>query len=297
MPRQEHVLSVFVASPSDVNEEREKLEDVIRDLNVTWSRELGIRLDLICWETHAYPGMGLDAQSVINSQIPNDYDLFVGIMWCRFGTPTGRAGSGTQEEFRRTKERYDRNPDSVKIMVYFKDEAVPPSQLDLEQLASVNEFRDSLGEEGGLYWKFDNLDDFERYIRLHLSRQIQDWKQKIQVLAPVTKSKADDRSSIEYESESDLGILDFAEIFEERFTQVRELSVRIAALTETLGDKMTERAAEMNALPRDSLGNANRSFAKRLIARAATDMNQYAEQMNTIMPLFGNSLNTGSETH
>lgn len=88
MPRQEQVFSVFVASPSDVGEEREKLEEVIRELNLTWSRELGIRLDLIRWETHAYPGMGADAQDVINEQIPNDYDLFIGIMWCRYGTKT-----------------------------------------------------------------------------------------------------------------------------------------------------------------------------------------------------------------
>ena len=46
MPRQEHVITVFVASPSDVSDERSKLEDVIRELNITWSRSLGIRLDL-----------------------------------------------------------------------------------------------------------------------------------------------------------------------------------------------------------------------------------------------------------
>ena len=61
MPRQEHVLTVFVASPSDVGDERTKLEEVIRELNETWSRELGVRLDLVRWETHAFPGMGIDA--------------------------------------------------------------------------------------------------------------------------------------------------------------------------------------------------------------------------------------------
>lgn len=157
MARQEHVLSVFVASPDDVEAERGKLEDVIRELNVAWSRELGIRLDLVRWETHAYPGMGADAQDVINDQIPDDYDIFVGIMWCRYGTPTGRAGSGTVEEFDRAKTRHDREPNSVQLMAYFKDEPVPPSQLDPEQLLKVNAFRDSLGDEGALYWKFNGI--------------------------------------------------------------------------------------------------------------------------------------------
>ena len=153
MARQEHVLSVFVASPIDVEAERGKLEDVIRELNVTWSREIGVRLDLVRWETHAYPGIGADAQDVINEQMPDDCDLFVGIMWCRYGTPTARADSGTVEEFERAKARYDNDPNSIRVMVYFKDEPIPPSRLDPEQLAKVNAFRNSLGDEGALYWK------------------------------------------------------------------------------------------------------------------------------------------------
>ena len=113
MPRQEHVLTAFVASPSDVVDERTKLEDVIREFNLTWSRELSVRLDLVRWETHAYPGAGDDAQAVINEQIHDDYDLFVGIIWCRYGTPTERAGSGTVEEFKRAKARYDADPSST----------------------------------------------------------------------------------------------------------------------------------------------------------------------------------------
>ena len=100
MPRQEHVLSVFVASPNDVQEERARLEEIVKELNDTWSRQLGLRLELLRWETHAFPNIGEDAQAVINEQVPTDYDVFIGIMWHRSGTPTGRAGSGTIEEFR-----------------------------------------------------------------------------------------------------------------------------------------------------------------------------------------------------
>ena len=138
MARQEHVISVFVASPDDVDDERGKLEEVIREFNVTWRRELGVCFDLVRWETHAYPGTGVDAQAVINEQVSDDFDLFVGIMWCRYGTQTGRAGSGTIEEFERAKARYDEDPSCVKLMVYFKDEPIPPSRLDLSQLAKVN---------------------------------------------------------------------------------------------------------------------------------------------------------------
>ena len=174
------ILSVFVASPSDVDEERNRLEEVIRELNTTWARDLGIRLELVRWETHAYPSFGEDPQSVINEQIPNDYDLFIGLMWYRFGTQTGRAGSGTIEEFQRAKKRFDRDSYSLQLMIYFKDAPapVPPSRLDHSQLAKVSEFRSSLGDKGGLYWSFVSVDDFEKLVRLHLSRHVQSWRSK-----------------------------------------------------------------------------------------------------------------------
>ena len=40
-----------------------------------------------------------DGQDVINRQIEDKYDLFIGIMYTKFGSPTNRAESGTVEEF------------------------------------------------------------------------------------------------------------------------------------------------------------------------------------------------------
>lgn len=70
MPRNERVIVVFVASPSDLDPERNRLEEVIRELNVTWSRLLGVRLDLVRWETHGFPGIGEDAQDMLNHELP-----------------------------------------------------------------------------------------------------------------------------------------------------------------------------------------------------------------------------------
>src|SRR5438034_3225907 len=106
MPRDERVVVVLVASPSDLEPERNRLEEVIRELNLTWSRTLHVRLELVRWETHGYPGIGRDAQDVLNRELTDDPDIFIGLMWGRYGTPTGRAGSGTEEEFTRALARY-----------------------------------------------------------------------------------------------------------------------------------------------------------------------------------------------
>jgi len=296
MPRQEHVLTVFVASPGDVGDERTKLEEVIRELNVTWSGELGIRLELVRWETHSFPGFGDDAQDVINVQIPEDYDLFIGIMWCRYGTPTGRAGSGTVEEFDRAKARYDAGKDDVKIMMYFKDEPISPSNLDPVQLLKVNEFRESLGDEGALYFKFNSVKHFEELIRMHLARQLQAWKRQFgetEGRAVQSEQANEPPKEPEIESEDDFGILDLAEIFENQFAELRKITERIGQATEDLGEEMTARTNEMADLQRDSKGTVNNKVAKRLISRTATNMNQYTARMETEIPLFGDALNSG----
>ena len=103
MPRPATIYYVFVASPSDVVEERDRLGTIIKEFNSMHSRRTGIRLELLRWEHDVSPAVGRDPQAVINDQIPEDYDVFISIFWNRFGSPTSRADSGTAEEYKKRK--------------------------------------------------------------------------------------------------------------------------------------------------------------------------------------------------
>lgn len=145
------------------------------ELNFVWSREYGLRLELVKWETHAYSDIGTDAQDVINKQL-DEFDIFLGVMWKRFGEPTGRAESGTEEEFIRARTRHNQEPGLVRVMFFFRDS--PPAQLsevEPKQLESVNEFRKEVAESGVLYWMYKSPSEFETLARQHLSRQVQEW--------------------------------------------------------------------------------------------------------------------------
>lgn len=300
MPRRETIVSVFIASPSDLDEERNRLEEVIRELNIAWARDLGIRLELIRWETHAFPGFGDDGQAVINDQIPDDYDIFIGIMWYRFGTPTKRAESGTHEEFQRAKARFDRDPSSLQLMIYFKDAQIPlpPSKIDFTQLEKVTTFRNSLGSEGGLYWPFASVEDFEKLTRLHLTRCVQAWRSKSEVGqnnrssdAANSYSNGDSQTTLP-EVEDEPGLLDLMEQFEDEFDALSDISERILSATTDIGTQINIRAAELKAFTKGPEAS-DRKAAKRLIAKAADDMDQFARRMEAELPLFSQRLESG----
>lgn len=162
---------VFIASPGDVSEERDIASLVVGELNRIFANPFGVDLDAIRWETHAWPDIRRDAQDVINKQI-GEFDILVGVMWRRFGSPTKRAKSGTGEEFERAYDLFKKHG-RPKIMFYFR--TTPFYTTDLKELAQfrrVVEFRKALEKLGVLYWTYDVPLHFERNVREHLIRQL-----------------------------------------------------------------------------------------------------------------------------
>ncbi len=164
------LLKVFVASPGDVVSEREVTREVINDLNVTIAQEKGVMLQAVGWESDARPSFGSDPQSLVNSQIADmaEYHLFIGIIWDRFGTPTPRAGSGTEEEFDRAVESHNLEQ-QPEIMFYFCQRPTAfrtPDQA--AQKARVLEFRNRLQQQS-LIWDYLEVEDFRRLLTKHLT--------------------------------------------------------------------------------------------------------------------------------
>jgi len=162
-------LRVFLASPSDVKRERTTLQDVISELNRTVAAECQLFLELVSWDTHCWPGIGADAQAVINRQIAPS-DIFIGIYWRRFGTPTKRFASGTEEEFERAYQHWKKHP-SAEVLFYFNRQPFYPGSADeLAQFGAILDFRSRLKDKGLLFFEYTGSGDFEGKIRQHLTR-------------------------------------------------------------------------------------------------------------------------------
>jgi len=162
------IYKCFIASPSDTTKEREICDKIFNEINKSIGELFNFRVESLKWESNVRPSFGTDGQDVINKQIGNDYDIFVGIMYKKFGIPTSRAGSGTEEEFDKAHEKYIKGS-SLEIMFYFNNEASNLSEIDTIELEKVKLFKSKVSRLGGLYFEYNGCDDFEAKIRNHFN--------------------------------------------------------------------------------------------------------------------------------
>jgi hypothetical protein len=163
-------IKIFVASPGDLAEERNLLPNVIQEINLNITAiapEKKVLLDFIRWETHISPVIGPRIQDHINNQLP-DYDIFIGIMWKRFGTPTGSFGSGTEEEFNRAYSKWKKD-NKFPILFYFcqYSSTLPRSIDEVDELKKVLHFKENLTNKG-LICEYNSHNEFADIVRRHL---------------------------------------------------------------------------------------------------------------------------------
>lgn len=171
------VIKCFIASPSDVMEERKACDEVVESINKSLGDSFGIRLETVRWEKDAHAAIGTDGQAVINEQLhPEDADFFIGIFWTRFGEPTSRAESGTEEEFERAYKRWQETH-SNKIQFYFKEENPSYDDLDGCQFDKVKAFRNQVSACGCLYKTFRTVEEFKSILRSALVNEVSLFKQ------------------------------------------------------------------------------------------------------------------------
>lgn len=160
------VLTIFMASPSDVSAERSALAAVINRINRRSARELGWQLEVVGWED-TIPGYGRP-QSRINPDLER-CDVFVGILWKRWGSPTGTFSSGFHEEFEGAMQRRNSSTDP-EILLYMRNVGDEATSDPGPQLRQVLEFRHRLTVTANILYKvYDQVDEFTELVDYHLS--------------------------------------------------------------------------------------------------------------------------------
>ena len=169
------VVRVFVSPPGDVAEERAQLAAVVQELNTTLGAlvpDRPITVELLRFETHVHPDVGNGPQDVINQQM-GDYEIFLGIMWSRFGTPTPTAGSGTEEELRAAYRGWAERRMPSHILFYFSEASIPAhiARENADQLVLVHRFREEL-LSAALVGSYESRTTFADTVRPDLVRVV-----------------------------------------------------------------------------------------------------------------------------
>jgi hypothetical protein len=141
------LIRIFVSSPGDVAEERKVIEEAIDQVNRVMGEANQVHLDAFKWDDNIVPQIGPEPQSVVDDQTP-PYDIYIGIMSKRFGTPTRDYGSGTEQEFQKAIAEWSAHG-SPWIMFYFDNRPASfESSEELDEYRKVVKFREELETKG-----------------------------------------------------------------------------------------------------------------------------------------------------
>ena len=166
------ILRVFLASPSDLEHEREAVGNAVIEFNESWADELDYQIELSGWE-QTVPGYGRP-QDIINKEL-DLCDLFIGLIWKRWGTPPSldkKITSGFYEEYKRAIARRESSK-KPEISIFFKRVSdqflIDPG----DQLKEVLKFQKKIiDEKKFLFGEFSTIDEIGKLTRRCLNKYV-----------------------------------------------------------------------------------------------------------------------------
>lgn len=174
-------IRIFVSSTEELAPERREVASVAKTISDAVADRMGYFLEVVDWRTHVFSGMGRPQGQILEQLPVSTWDIFVGILWKRFGTPSGAPGdgarkefdSGTEEEFVLAYESWKANR-RPHVLFFRCDRSSNPNAIDAAQLEKVQRFFSNFsadGEHPGIYQTFDSLDDFREKLRSALTNE------------------------------------------------------------------------------------------------------------------------------
>ena len=184
-----HKIRIFLACPSDVEEERDAAQRAINELNDSAAEELHFILELWGYDK-AWPSAGTPQKTIFDQFPPEKWDIFVGILWTRFGSSPGIVDkktqkpflSGTEAEFTKAYRLWDKSQ-KPEILFYRCIRDVPHHLIDPEQLNYVQKFFkecEAGGKHPALFHSYTTKEEFETAFRKRLTALLFDFSKEKQ---------------------------------------------------------------------------------------------------------------------
>jgi len=176
-----NVLTIFLASPGDLELERNITSEVVERINKVISRRVDWHIELLGWED-TLPGYSRP-QDIINRDV-DCCDLFLGLLWKRWGQSTGKYTSGFHEEFLRARKRR-MSSGAPEIWLFFKTIDSDNMEDPGEQLKKVLKFKkEQIKQKKLLFKEFANTQSWEKVIYDQLMAYVIELSYELQETGP-----------------------------------------------------------------------------------------------------------------
>jgi internalin A len=149
-PSQHKTIKIFLASSSELKDDREQFEIFISRKNKEYIKN-GIFLELIIWEDFLNAMSKTRSQDEYNEAIAT-CDVFVVLCFTK-------VGQYTEEEFLTALETFQ-NSDKPRIFTYFKDAAINTSRITPEIMTLLN-FKKKLSDMDHFYQNYTDASDLK----------------------------------------------------------------------------------------------------------------------------------------
>lgn len=180
MPSKVTVYDLLISCPGDVGDAVKIIEEVVDTFNQKYNSILNLGIRTRYWKKSSYPQSGGKPQELLNKQFVEDCDLAVAIFKTRFGTPTDKYGSGSEEEIEIMLN------EGRQVFLYFDDSPVSPSDIDSEQYQKVKDFEEKYRSRG-IYYSFKSLDEFRKLFDAHITQHFM----ALEKVNEITSNKSD----------------------------------------------------------------------------------------------------------
>lgn len=136
------VYDLLLSCPGDVLDLKPTIDECVKSFNSTIGELNNVHVELKHWSTHSFPQSGDKPQKLLNKQFVVDCDMCIALLGTRFGTPTDKYDSGTEEEIEEMLNQ------KKQVFMYFVERNVNLNDIDLEQLNKVRKFKEKYATKG-----------------------------------------------------------------------------------------------------------------------------------------------------
>lgn len=280
-------VGILLASPSDVNHERQIVREMIQSANHIASLAK-FQFTIYDWEHDTYPTACSQPQPAINSQTRDKFSVVIALFWSRLGTPTEKYASGTVEEIEVGIIRSKKNM-KFNVKVYFKTTQIPAEILLPEQFEKLRTYKEDLMNRGYI-WQFNTDAELQRDVVRHLGLFLNDriWP-RADDLAQINVVE---EAKIEFEKSAKMHLTEATEIR----GQINEINGLLANLLTKNAKAYVDENSGIDALAALPKSDEARAAIKDAFNTAATRMAQHAslfkEELDEMQQLIAKLFNS-----